>query len=836
LAWLNRTAVQPQSLDEIAELMAEAFPKSGVLDTAARKRLLEAYFLIGSAGAHEGSPPLRPKFHSFFHGVYDVGLCLNPGCRELVRNGSEQCPKCDSVVRPAVLCRTCGQDFVKVKFTEEDKTFALPNDDFLSDENTAFITPAICGEDAAEDTGEEEDADEEDEAPRPTGYGTSKPRKNWKSEWVIHRTGHVFKDQPSGGGCSRQWVLRGKGNTCPVCRSTYTRGDILTLLRTGAAATTSVLTTHHLDRLQGDRRKMLAFADNRQDAAHQAGYMNSRHRDFALRHALARLVTEKGPDGIALNTVAPRLLEIFQEMGIAKRRLGTDERKFWLKALEYETAAEFCMGTQQRISLENLAIVEVQYEFLDKLADDPRFNAACQKAGVSKTGGLILLRAMLDQMRRRRAVAFDFFQRFLDPNSAGWSELTGEPYNVVIPEREARPVFFVRKRSEGAKHGPGGTTFFPFFKDSDRGAKAFMPRLVEDRAGLSVHGEEWTGQMISLLEEFEILVPAKPAAKKALDALGREKAWQISPRFVRLVSAGSGWRCRRCHVWRPYRGSSCFGSSRCPGQLPDLLSFSVARDRYYERLYLDAAPRRLRAREHTAQISQEDRARLETKFKEGHIDVIVCSPTLELGVNIGSLDTVLMRNAPPTPANYVQRAGRAGRSQRIGFVSTFCGMGSHDRHCFEEPPWLVRGEFTPPKVKLDNLRILARHIRSLVLEELQQDLPAKLGDLLDDIHGPAHWDASAINSVCDEVSARENELAAKAAIVFGAGPGAAAVIRAFPGKLRDEMDRWFKTIQRLFREWQEWLKILADRHSRQKARARERPTANSPRTTRRLIC
>src|SRR5262249_37188786 len=139
----------------------------------------------------------------------------------------------------------------------------------------------------------------------------------------------------------------------------------------------------------------------------------------------------------------------------------------------------------------------------------------------------------------------------------------------------------------------------------------------------------------------------------------------------------------------------------------------------------------------TAQIDQDTRAKREQEFKEGKIEALVCSPTLELGVDIGNLYSVLLRNAPHAPANYVQRAGRAGRSLRIGFVTTFCGTGSHDRHCFEDPAWLVRGEFLPPIVRLTNDKIVARHVRSFALEELNEDFSWLMGDLLEDLQDPA---------------------------------------------------------------------------------------------------
>src|SRR4029077_20465944 len=187
-------------------------------------------------------------------GVYDVGLCMNPDCRELVRDGSEICTKCGSAVRPAALCRTCGQDFVKVRFDAENSTKTYPNDSFTSDDYTGFITPRIHVEAGDED--EDEVADTNAGISRQRGRPT-RARQRLVRQYISHATGSVFEDQPPGetSSVSEQWVLRGKGNTCPAYNGSYTKGDILTLLRSGVASSTSVLATHHLDCLPASDRK-----------------------------------------------------------------------------------------------------------------------------------------------------------------------------------------------------------------------------------------------------------------------------------------------------------------------------------------------------------------------------------------------------------------------------------------------------------------------------------------------------------------------------------------------------------------------------------------------------
>jgi ribosomal protein L32 len=364
---LEEACDTPKALTEIASFIAALISEYNRLSQDEKILLIEAYLLVGCIGNEEDMPYLRPKLHTFFHGVYDVGLCMNPACRTLVKNGSNECPACGSAVRPAALCRTCGQDFVKVKFTSDPNAPTIPNDDFRSDENTGFITPLIHVE-ATDD--EEDDVERQVVTTRGRKPATA-ARERLRDMVVCHQCGTVHNKEVTACiscGYSKalaiQKVLRGGGNTCPVCNSTYTRGDVLTLLRSGIASTVSLLASHHLDRLTDKDRKLLLFADNRQDAAHQASYINDRQRQFAVRHAIESIVRDRGERGVSFDDLPVHLLAKLQEMGLAKQRLTTDERDKWDYVLRFDAAGEFCRSTHRRISLENLALVEVSYEFL----------------------------------------------------------------------------------------------------------------------------------------------------------------------------------------------------------------------------------------------------------------------------------------------------------------------------------------------------------------------------------------------------------------------------------------------------------------------------------------
>ena len=121
-------------------------------------------------------------------------------------------------------------------------------------------------------------------------------------------------------------------------------------------------------------------------------------------------------------------------------------------------------------------------------------------------------------------------------------------------------------------------------------------------------------------------------------------------------------------------------------------------------------------------VPHDERERLENLFKgeSDAINAFVCTPTLELGVDIGQLDAVLMRNVPPLPANYWQRAGRAGRRHRMAVDLTYCRPVSHDRAYFADPLKLLAGRVDPPAFNLRNELMVAKHVHATVITRLHQ--------------------------------------------------------------------------------------------------------------------
>ncbi len=180
------------------------------------------------------------------------------------------------------------------------------------------------------------------------------------------------------------------------------------------------------------------------------------------------------------------------------------------------------------------------------------------------------------------------------------------------------------------------------------------------------------------------------------------------------------YKCKKCNKLTLYNINGKCTEADCDGTLEecDVDSDILYSNNYYRNEYINRPIEKLVCREHTAQMNADEAKSIQDDFKSdtGKINFISCSTTFEMGIDLGGLNTVFMRNVPPMPSNYAQRAGRAGRrAETSAFILTFCGTSSHDYTYFTEPQEMIRGLVKPPYFVIDNDKILMRHISATAL-------------------------------------------------------------------------------------------------------------------------
>jgi hypothetical protein len=242
--------------------------------------------------------------------------------------------------------------------------------------------------------------------------------------------------------------------------------------------------------------------------------------------------------------------------------------------------------------------------------------------------------------------------------------------------------------------------------------KKNFSELNADEIAKNMLTELW-GYLTSISSPWNDLFESKDISGEGITQRISYKLWKVIP----TNGDFSGWMtCQKCQ-------NITFGSIEgicttygCDGHLVQLTEKSVGfKDNLYKDEYLKSNPAVLLANEHTAQWTAREAANVQNQFIEGKVNVLSCSTTFELGVDVGDLQAVIMRNMPPTTANYIQRAGRAGRrTDSAAYVLTFAQRRSHDLNYFVKPESMVSGKIKPPVAVLSNEKIVRRHLHSVV--------------------------------------------------------------------------------------------------------------------------
>ena len=535
-------------------------------------------------------------------------------------------------------------------------------------------------------------------------------------------------------------------DVCPAC------GEADSIRFLGAAIATllsvSVSTLFGDRHLDAEEKKSLVFTDSVQDAAHRAGFIEARSHTFTTRSVLAEAAQET-----TLATIAEAAIRQAGDDSAARYRLlappFTDGRfseveRWWKKPREenrrgyevvrrrlaFDAALEF--GLQGRVGrtleLTGTAQAEVllpSSEELDALTQTLFDEGAGQATAVlpSRESRLAWVRGVVEHLRMRGAIHHEW----LDAYAAE----AGRRYLIWGGRRrsEGMPAFPSGRPAPVFAYSGASPSFDTGFEKTDS-PRAWYGRYAAKVLGVDrAHGATLTTNLLAELSEHDSTGPGTVRRTAALDR--RAKVYGLDAHRVRLLQEDSPAHlvCTVCRTDFPLgptarkelEGTACLFVT-CSGDL----HVRDVPDNFYRHLYTGANLRRVVAREHSSILDAEDRKRTEDGFKSSGGDpsaanVLVATPTLEMGIDIGDLSTVMLSSLPPTVANYVQRVGRAGRLTGNALIIAFVEGRGKQRPLLADPLSVIEGTVRPPATYLDAVEIIERQYVAFLLDSVAGD-------------------------------------------------------------------------------------------------------------------
>jgi ATP-dependent helicase YprA (DUF1998 family) len=725
---------------------------SGETGTAEEEcgRAIEAMLRAGARVEHpqHGSPLFAFRLHQFLSKGDTVYTSFDPPGRgrHLTSQYQVRVPKAPGKpLIPLAFCRDCGHEYMVV--TRErgaggDRFTARRDPDGPAEEGDGYLYvsddrpwPSAWEEVLSRlpDTWVETGADGQRQVVNARATDLPRPVTVAPDGRCVEGA-EGSADNVDGG--LRAWWVQAPFRFCLRCRVSYEQlrvsdfTKLATFSAEGRSSAVSLISASVVRSLRDDEglrdraRKLLTFVDNRQDASLQAGHFNDFAQVTQVRGALYRALVKAGPGGLRHDALPEAVAEAL-DLSMADFARNPDarhlQRDFAHAALRSVLAYRVYGDLERgwRLTMPNLSqtgLLRFDYTSLDDIAADQHCwqDAHWTLAGDTPTHRVELARTLLDEMRRSLAVdepllTLDGFEELARRSEA---HLVGV---WALPKREARTGARAVFAGPSPK-GPGRRDESVYLSGLGAygrylrrpGQFAALPELVGRRMDVA----DADAVIRSLLKVLETEGLVGVAREERDGSLG----YQVNTAAL---------------CWLPGDGTSPEPDPLRKVSDPGTESRA---NPYFLDLYRTAAPglRGLVAREHTAQVHQDLRREREEAFREGDLKLMYCSPTMELGVDISDLNAVGMRNVPPTPANYAQRSGRAGRSGQPALVTTYCSTGSaHDQYYFRRPQLMVAGSVTPPRLDLGNEELLSSHVRAVWLAETGVALGSSMTELID---------------------------------------------------------------------------------------------------------
>ena len=576
---------------------------------------------------------------------------------------------------------------------------------------------------------------------------------------VITRRFNPVKGQPGSKKLSQD---------CPRCGA----NEALTLIGFRAATLTSTFIDQLYASRFNDHKKLLTFSDSVQDAAHRAGFFGARTWRFTFRSGLqqALLSFDDPPD---IEQLAGAMRTYWEQ------RLGKEDfvATFIPPELEPERDYEHLIEKGKLPSKTNLPdLVErrLGWEILLDYSLRAARGRALPSTGASAAGPSIeLLTPAIDRITE------------LLPNKVGFSS---PPSRAEVERFVSGVLWHILERGGILGHRmpadfvdtAGVHTYKSFVLDAalpNYGPRSMLPILPtssgkpgrfenigasSDRSWYKRWFERSLGTEGRLLGQDHLIAYEVVFAElvRAGVFLREDKSfgpvWGFDPGALLVHHEVRSMRCDTCarELMIPVinapmtEGAACL-SSHCSGQFQAAnLSERAPGSHHYRDLYNRGDVLRVVTAEHTGLLDRDTRQDVERRFKKKtsarwEPNLLSCTPTLEMGIDIGDLSTAILCSIPPAQANYLQRVGRAGRRDGNALVIALAGAKPHDLYFFEDPLDMIDGDVKPPGVYLNASAVLERQLTAYCFDRWisekagPKDLPSEVKDIFDALANPA---------------------------------------------------------------------------------------------------
>lgn len=454
-------------------------------------------------------------------------------------------------------------------------------------------------------------------------------------------------------------------------------------------------------------RQYLAFSDSRADAAFFASYMDKSYHEFLRRRGLWQIcdqMLDQGRSVLTVSEVVSALARLFEHSGsfveIGKER---ESQTDLCRNQAYIAVMNELVSSRRTSGLVQLG--KLTYSYMPK---------AIRKEENWIYATEIIASKMSSAEHAERDAKALLNLLMLDVVYAGALD-AGDEFVLNGDEREY--LFFTPLAKKIIK-----------MKEKNKDKKSYLtgwiPRRRTDKTQSYYPSTRMTRVMRSMGRDAD-------SSWKLLkdiwhDVLGfeadTEYALPVQDFDIVLFDSGGQpgglrlYRCERCGRVTAHNCQDRCVNIKCRGTLKKFDPASANASNHYISLYSTTNMKPFYIKEHTAQLSRERGAEYQKLFIEKKLNALSSSTTFEMGVDVGSLETVFLRDVPPTPANYVQRAGRAGRSlQSAAYALTYAKLSSHDLIYFAHPENMISGRIKAPKFRLENEKIIRRHINAVAL-------------------------------------------------------------------------------------------------------------------------